>query len=138
MMIVSANHNGAEGRSIDLRGQPLFCDHAVYLVVIRDDRSQFTTLALVADEALERVENIFEAIIEIEDGELRIPKVETNFDFKFVRIRKLNVASVLDLDDGCVKRPEPRWPVTHYVWYLNAQLETTLRHNHTLPSSVIL
>jgi hypothetical protein len=103
MMIVSANHNRAEGRSIDLWGQPLFGDHAVNLVVIRDDRSQFTTLALVADKVLERVENVFEAIIEIEDGELRIPKVETNLDFKLVRIRIVNGASILDLDDGCVR-----------------------------------
>ena len=65
MMIVSANHNRAEGGSIDLRGQPLFCNHAVDLVVIRDDRSQFTTLILFADKALERIENVFEAIIEI-------------------------------------------------------------------------
>lgn len=130
MMIVTANHNGAEGRSIDLRSQSLFCDHAVYLVVIRDNRSQFTTLALVADKTLERVENVFEAIIEIEDGELGIPKVETNLNFKLVCIRILNVASVLDLDDGCVKRPAPRWAITHKVWYWHAQLEATLRHNH--------
>lgn len=63
VMIVSANHNRAEGRSIDFRGQPLLCDHGLYLVVIRDDRSQFTALALVADKAQERVENVFQPIV---------------------------------------------------------------------------
>ena len=64
MMIVSANHNGAEGRSIDLRGQPLFCHQAIDLVVIRDYRSQCTPLALVTDKSLERVENVSQAIVQ--------------------------------------------------------------------------
>jgi hypothetical protein len=115
MMIVAANHNGAEGCSIRLRREPLFCNHAVYLVVVRNDWPQLAALALVANETLKRVENVFEAIIEIENGELWILEMETNFDFKFVIIRIVHFASVLDLDDGGVQRSAPRWPITHKV-----------------------
>ena len=104
MMIVTANYDGAEGRSVHLRGQPLFCDHSVYLVVIRNDRSQFTALAFVANKTLERIEDVFEAIIEIEDRKLRILEVKTNLDFKFVLSRILDFAAVLYLDDCCVQR----------------------------------
>lgn len=84
MAIVTANHNGAEGRQVHLWGQPFFRDQAVDLVVIRNNRSQCAALAFVTDKPLERVKNVFQTIVQIEDGEFWIAKVETNLDLKFV------------------------------------------------------
>jgi hypothetical protein len=117
MVVISANLDGAECISVHLGSQSFLGDQAVDLVVVWNNRPEFTTLALFANHALERIEDVLKAIIQIEDGEFAITKVESDLDFQLVGIRVLNVALVLDFDDGRVNRTTPLSGVAHEVWY---------------------
>src|SRR5216683_2443421 len=69
MAAVSANHNSAEGFCVCLGRQPFLYDQAVDLIVVWDERTAFTTLALLAEQqALERIEDGFCAVIHIKDA----------------------------------------------------------------------
>lgn len=68
MMGVLPDDNRAHRVTINFGRQALLRDDAVDLAVIRNDRLKFLPFAFVSDEALKRIENVLEAIVDVQDG----------------------------------------------------------------------
>src|SRR2546425_6129451 len=60
--------------------------------------------ALLADKPLKSVEDVLQPVVEIEDRQLRILKVEPNLDFEFVRVRVSDSCLVLFRDNRSEER----------------------------------
>ena len=129
MVLISANLDGAERISVHLGSQSFLGDHAVDLVVVWNDRPEahhscpFRRLCPEAQSSTS-----FRRLSRSRMVSLRSRRRKSDLDFQFVGVRVLNVALVLDFDDGRVNRTTPLSRVVHVIGHSDRQLQATLGH----------